>query len=441
MNCPQDQQNELFIGPTTGSIILGSNRGVFTSKRVSKGSILCLYKGISISSAYLRFSDYDISNVCSVSFSNFLLDKDPSSIGYANYVQYTLDPTKVNCEFRRTFEDGYVALYSIKDILAGEELFVYLDKTLWIYLFRSSWNSNTFTPIQKQVLHLYDIDINYARMISNEYSISNLIDSKIHSFTDWKFGTINSVSNLPNLNRSCYIASVIQVLSHIPALSRILIETDIIGKDLDPNSFLFRYIKFLKIFLHKQKPNPQVLESAYSYLTENRQSIDSSFVLDEDQDCQEFLTALLNKFQDECSSFEYVNHHLFSNYVHVRTDVNDCGHYAVTSNVEQLLQLGFDFRHFSEKEMKSKALKTFILEDMIATDCKREIEYTCPGCPECKTKKQSIQTRVFHKYPRILIIQLKRNAFDSKGEQILLRDNVIYKRYMTLPEGEDKSVF
>ena len=445
--CQQWDQNDLYIGPSTGDV-KGSNKGLFSGKHVGP-SILCLWKGISINSDYLRFSDYDISNVRNVIGEAFLLDKDPSSIGYADYVQYTLDPTKVNCELRSMFKDGFVALFSKKDIPAGKEFLVSLDKNLLTYYFRSSWNSDILTPIQKQVLQLYDIDIDFARNISNEYSISKSIEYKLITFTDWNYGTINTVHNLPNIKRSCYIASTIQILSHIPAYSRILLESDL-GNNLDPSTFLFHYIKFLKIFLHEQKRNSKVIKSEYSYFADNRTLINPKFVVKQDQDCQEYFTALLNKFASECSSLEYVNHHLFSMYVQLRTDLPDCGHYSITSNVQQILLLEFDLpteppeppkkklRGSPKKEKSNDSPKTYILEEMISFHCqKKEMEYKCPGC---NVHKQGFQTRLIHKYPNILFIQLQRTGYNyEKNEQVLVKEKVKYKRYMTLFEGEDKN--
>ena len=75
---------------------------------------------------------------------------------------------------------------------------------------------------------------------------------------------------------------------------------------------------------------------------------------------------------------------------------------------------------------------------MISFHCqKKEMEYKCPGC---NVHKQGFQTRLIHKYPNILFIQLKRTGYNyEKMEEVLVTEKVEYKRYMTLFEGEDKN--
>jgi len=57
--------------------------------------------------------------------------------------------------------------------------------------------------------------------------MSNTISEKLDEFTLWKLGTNHSLNNLRNSQNSCYMAVLLQCIAHIPALSRLLLETDL----------------------------------------------------------------------------------------------------------------------------------------------------------------------------------------------------------------------
>ena len=88
--------------------------------------------------------------------------------------------------------------------------------------------------------------------ISEQYSSSNAIAHNFDQFNYCNFGIVNSVNNLINVGHSFSMAVVFQRMSHIPALSGLLLETDI-GNFLDENTFLCRFIKLLKLLIHKDK--------------------------------------------------------------------------------------------------------------------------------------------------------------------------------------------
>jgi len=67
----------------------------------------------------------------------------------------------------------------------------------------------------------------------------------------WKLGTVHSLNNLSNTNNSCYMAALFQYISHIPALSRLLIETDLCDS-ISNTTFLLKYIQLLKGLINKK---------------------------------------------------------------------------------------------------------------------------------------------------------------------------------------------
>ena len=417
---------------------------MYSSKNVTKGSIVCIKRGITVTSEFLGFTDYDIENIRSISGAPYLLDRDLSVLGYGDYVQDPVDPEKVNCEYSETFENGYVAVKATQDVKAGQEFLVSFGRLWWSYYYRFDWNINPdqMNPLQRKVKQVYGIDESIASWIYELSSSSKAIANNVDQFNDWNFGIVNSVNNLINIGHSCYMAVCFQCMSHIPALSRLLLETDI-GQNLDENTFLSRYIKLLTLLIHKDKQDSATIQSQLKYFSDNRQQIDSKFKPNTDQDALEFFQAILVKFSSECSSFEHVKHHLFCIYVDVRTELLDCDHFSVTRNTEYLLSLSFEGPQTSgslqptrkcKESKENKVEKITTLEDMISFNLgKEDIQFRCPGC---NVMKNAVQSRIVHKYPRVLVIHLKRFSFSSKST--LISTKVEYKRYMTLLEGKNK---
>ena len=126
-----------------------------------------------------------------------------------------------------------------------------------------------------------------------------------------------------NIGHSCYINSVFQCLSHIPALSRFLLETDL-KYSFKPDTFLFYYIKLLQCLIPveinlkpKQKLTEKVEKKLTSdlkkqhiktlgqrlrQLTDKKSSINPKFATG-DNDPGECLENLLEKFLSESSEF------------------------------------------------------------------------------------------------------------------------------------------
>jgi len=74
---PTLDNNDLYVFTTTTCRHPNlSNLGLFTSKRISKGSDLCYNKGLQITSDFLKHSDYNNSNIRVVNKSSALLAHD-----------------------------------------------------------------------------------------------------------------------------------------------------------------------------------------------------------------------------------------------------------------------------------------------------------------------------------------------------------------------------
>ena len=165
-----------------------------------------------------------------------------------------------------------------QDIKAGQELLVSFGKLWWSYYYRTDWNINPdeMPPLQCKVQQVYGIDESLRHSIFEGNSISFDISEKLYKFMDWNFGILNSVNNLINVGHSCFIAVIFQCISLIPALSRLLLETDI-GKTLEENTFLSRFIKLLKLLIHKDEQLQETIQSQFEYFTDNREQINKSF--------------------------------------------------------------------------------------------------------------------------------------------------------------------
>jgi hypothetical protein len=219
--------------------------------------------------------------------SSILLDLDINYISYVDYCKDPLNLSKVNAEL---VEDkfGNVVLRAIKDIMPGEEIFIAFGKIFWANLFRLQWNCNheAMSEIQRIVKQVYSMSDLFTSSIYNDYRISKTIADKLDNFMYWELGTVHSLNNLSNTNNSCYMASLFQCISHIPALSRLLLETDLCT-NISNITFLFNYIKLLKGLIHKNKQSKSYIDQISNFFKDNRDVIKKPNELIEDEDKDE----------------------------------------------------------------------------------------------------------------------------------------------------------
>ena len=106
--------------------------------------------------------------------------------------------------------------------------------------------------IQKKVKEVYALDDNLCTSIYESYKISKTISEKLDNFMFWDSGTIHTPNNLVNVKQSCFMDAILQCLSHIPALTRLLLETDF-STNLPRKSFLSYYIELVKVLIKETK--------------------------------------------------------------------------------------------------------------------------------------------------------------------------------------------
>ena len=85
LDCPQIGENNLFIGQSTIDNHI-EYHGLFTGKDITKGTILCIKRGIMLTTDFLNYSDYNCSNITYIRNKDgvHLLDNN-FTLTYADY--------------------------------------------------------------------------------------------------------------------------------------------------------------------------------------------------------------------------------------------------------------------------------------------------------------------------------------------------------------------
>ena len=140
------------------------------------------------------------------------------------------------------------------------------------------------------------------------YQTSQTIQNYISSHMSWENATNHSYVNvLVWKNSSCYINTVLQCLARIPALTQLLLDTNLF-QNMDDTTFLYRFITLLKLMTEK-KETVGTLRKYNNYILDNRTVL--KFTSKGQGDAQELFVNLLNKFCDENPNFQLVRYHLF----------------------------------------------------------------------------------------------------------------------------------
>ena len=436
-------ENSLYIGPSTSTYDIPglSKFGLFTSKNILMGSVICVKKGIVLHTDFLNYSDYDISNIryiTTLKGGTYLLDKDLANITYADFTRDPLDFNAVNTELVET-TDEYIILKATKDIKYGKELFLALGKFYWYSFFRANWNLsiNSMPNIQKKVKEVYALDDNLCTSIYESYKISKTISEKLDNFMFWDSGTIHTPNNLVNVKQSCFMDAILQCLSHIPALTRLLLETDF-STNLPRKSFLSYYIELVKVLIKETKSDQNNINIVQKKFTEGRSLINKEFQAGVQNDAQEFLTALTNKFSSEFPNFEYIMDHLFGFYYNTYVGVIGCNHTYCSKIKQHFLQIEFTPQTKQEKSKFVPDSQSENLESLINKFMEKELIDTYK-CSECNLSvKNAIKYNDIDKYPRIFTLQLKR--FNYSYRSTFIKKSITYDRYMTFTEGVQKDI-
>ena len=205
--------------------------------------------------------------------SSTILDHDPNYISYADIVKDPVDMRKVNAELV-VDKYGNVVLSAIKDIMPGEEILISFGQLFWAYFLRERWNTRNEKMLESysNVKKVYSLTDFFTRSIFNEYTMSNTISEKLDEFTLWELGTNHSLNNLRNSQNSCYMAALLQCIAHIPALSRLLLETDLCT-NISDNTFLFNYMELLKVLINTNKQSKSDINNTSLFFKRNRNVI------------------------------------------------------------------------------------------------------------------------------------------------------------------------
>ena len=417
--------------------------GLFTAKDITKGTILCIKRGIFLTTNFLNYSDYNCSNITYIRNTDgvHLLDNN-FILTYADYCRDPLDMDLVNTELIENSNE-FVELIATKDIKAGTELCQALGKYFWAAYYRSKWGDDKASMPDlirmRRAKQVYEIDDAFLTNISDQYIDSNNILKKIKEFEFWSPETVHIPNNLINHQASCYMAAVLQCLAHIPALTRIFTETNLLDNSLLTNGasvfFIHKYRELLEVLASSSQKDREEILTKQSSIYQSRNLIHPTFILGVQNDADEFIIHLFDKFCREKANFEYVIHHLFGFYQDMIREVDICNHTYTRRSFHISMQLDF----INPKEYaKAEHLET-LFDNYFRLI--HEIGY---HCAECKKPKSETDTTTYttqstiNKYPRILYIQLKRFKFTNTA--VFLRKPIIYKRYITIKEGKHFAV-
>jgi len=193
--------------------------------------------------------------------SSDLLDRNTNYISYADIVKDPVDFSKANAELVE-YRFGNVVLRAIKNINPGEEMLISFGQLFWAYFLRVKWNTRNQKMLERyrKVDQVYSLTNLFTSSIFHEYTMSNTISEKLDEFNLWELGTILTLNNLSDSQNTCYMASLLLCIFHIPALSRLLLDTDLCN-NISQNSFTFNYIQLLKVLINKNKQSKSHMDN------------------------------------------------------------------------------------------------------------------------------------------------------------------------------------
>ena len=236
--------------------------GLFTTVDVEENTILCIKEGILVDDHFWSISDYTTSGMHPIKMADLFpngehytstLDKD-SSVSYSDFVKDPLDPNLVNAEFVEIVDKGLIYLKCTKRRKAYNEFFVSFGKMSWIAEFRSydwSLSNQLYNSMVKKAISVYQISNDEIIKAATEYKISPIIQNYISSHMAWENSENHSYMNVLVLKENgCYINCVLQCLASIPALTQLLLDTDLF-KNMNQITFLYNYITLLKLMTEK----------------------------------------------------------------------------------------------------------------------------------------------------------------------------------------------
>jgi len=361
-----------------------------------------------------------------------LVDRDITKRNYIDYAKDPLDKTLVNAQLE-ILQSELIVLKCIKDITAGNEILISFGLASWAFYFVDYWKYNeeqmkkfeNIYLLTKKVKEVYSIKDEFTTTIYNNNYICKTIASKLDEFENWQIGINYHLTHFIQTRGSSYINAFYQCLSHIPALTRLILETDIFENMLDKKNDknqLSQYIIQLKL-----NDNINMMEyKGDSYLSVfDPQQED---IISHDQNfSNQFARDIIDEEFGKCSPiYDIVKRHLFGFYVnkieYCMEDSKHCFSYRSIINNEGVKVLRFGKPGSNEVEnLNDLFLKSTEFEEI-------NDNYQCPFC--VKQGKSTIKYN-WHTYPRVLLFELERRVFDNEGETTSFIDkDIIYPRYL-----------
>ena len=382
----------------------------------------------------MNYSDYDNTNfrlAISKNKDGFLfIDRDYSN---PNYVDYALDPmdhSLVNARLEEAppSNEIVIILRCIKDVTAGQEILISFGMVIWATYFRSKWNSELMDDLlMEKAKEVYNIEDNFIETITMNDHICKTIANKIEEFDDWKPGVKYNLTHFISVRGSSFYNAVFQCLSHIPALTRLILGTDIFDDTINdnfPNNYLKQFVRQLLI-------NNKVIEGVDEDPFLACQTIGELITNDQNLGLQ-FAENITNieKFSQWHHFNEVVFHHLFGFYVDHKSYCMEKSHCCSYSRVHfSNLNLSFINPESSEVESLNRLIDNLLLNEQFTN-------YRCVHCSPTKSNsgKGTIK-RSFHTYPKVLLIVLDRRVLNENDEVTSFNDkNVEYTRYLKVDE-------
>jgi len=180
-----------------------------------------------------------------------------NDVSYSDFLQDALDHKLVNTAFIEDEDNGMIFLISTKFIKAYSQLLINFGKNSWIVKFSNyecSLANSAYNAMMKKAMSIYSIKKNEIIKAMTDFKTSEIIQNYISSHMTWE----NSVNHshmtnvLVNKTASCYINSMLQCLARIPALTQLLLDTDLF-QNMDKSSFLHKYITLLNLITEDKK--------------------------------------------------------------------------------------------------------------------------------------------------------------------------------------------
>ena len=106
-----------------------------------------------------------------------------------------------------------------------------------------------------------------------KYRTSQVIRNYILSHMSWNNSTNNSFVNvLVNKENSCYINSVLQCLARIPALTQILLDTNLF-QNMNTTTFLHKYISLLTLMTEKKQSDETIFYEFFEQILRRKSKL------------------------------------------------------------------------------------------------------------------------------------------------------------------------